>query len=290
MSGAEYEEAGAGARAAWAIVTVASIMPAASATREPPFKRNENMFSSFGLPSRGRGRTWSKRSRSKTTLRCSDTFTIRAARPRDGLGFYLLLPKERRSADFGAFAGGQAIGLVSEPPWPKLTLSIFTSSSFHPNAICTSFGDCFVSSRSKPRGWPDVITELLRSLAKTETAHALPPLFLTTMETAPTLSAPSAKSKALRSPRNSRRRSNRRRLNAQSPAGVSTAFCRSRALRRILRGSRSATLGISSNPRAVNERQARSAARTPEASLDPQAEPNCPRDPRSRSTPRPLPR
>ena len=53
MSGVEYKEPGAGATAAWAIVTVASIMPAASATREPPFKRNENMISSFGLPSRG---------------------------------------------------------------------------------------------------------------------------------------------------------------------------------------------------------------------------------------------
>ena len=52
-SGVEYRDAGAGARAAWAIVTVASITPAASATREPPFKRNENMTFPFRLLSRG---------------------------------------------------------------------------------------------------------------------------------------------------------------------------------------------------------------------------------------------
>jgi len=125
MSGVEYQEPGAGATAAWAIVTVASIMPAASATREPLFKRNEDIAFSFGLPSRGRGRTWSKRSRSKTTLRCSDTFTIRAASPRDRLGFYLSPRKERRSADFGKLEGGEAIGLASEPPQPEPTLSIF---------------------------------------------------------------------------------------------------------------------------------------------------------------------
>jgi hypothetical protein len=58
-------------------------------------------------------------------LRCSDTFTIRAASPRDRVGFYLLPRKKRRSADFGKLEGDEAIGLASEPPQPELTLSIF---------------------------------------------------------------------------------------------------------------------------------------------------------------------
>jgi len=125
MSGAEYKEPGAGATAAWAIVTVASIKPAASATREPPFKRNENMISSFGLPSRGRGRTWSKCSRSKTTLLCSDIFTIRAARSRDRLGFYLSAGEERCSDAYSTSRAARQLAPFQNHSQPTLTLSIF---------------------------------------------------------------------------------------------------------------------------------------------------------------------
>jgi hypothetical protein len=61
-------------------------------------------------------------------------------------------------------------------------------------------------------------------------------------------------------------------------------------LRRKSRRSRSATPGISSNPRAANERPARSAAKTLEASPDPLAGSNCPRGPRSRPIPPYFPR
>jgi hypothetical protein len=108
--------------------------------------------------------------------------------------------------------------------------------------------------------------------------------------TAQTRCAPSARPAALRPLRSSKRRRSRTCRRARSPAGVSISFCRLRSLRWKSRRSRSATPGISSNPRAANERPARSAAKTLEASPDPLAGSNCPRGPRSRPIPPYFPR
>jgi hypothetical protein len=109
MSGAEYEEAGAGARAAWAIVAVASITPAASATREAPFKRNENMtfslWASIARAAGGLGRNAVVLS--GATSHCAETRTIAAPSPGDRLGLYLLSRNDRRTTEFGKLARGE---------------------------------------------------------------------------------------------------------------------------------------------------------------------------------------